>query len=38
MPLIFAVGDVRAGARHYIADAIADGQKVAKAIVAALKP
>jgi len=37
-PLIFAVGDVRAGARHYIADAIADGQKVAKEIVAALKP
>lgn len=37
-PLIFAVGDVRAGARHYLADAIADGQKVAKGIAAALKP
>jgi thioredoxin reductase (NADPH) len=36
-PLIFAVGDVRARARHYIADAIADGQKVAKEIAAALK-
>ena len=36
-PLVFAVGDVRTRARHYIADAIADGQKVAKEIVAALK-
>lgn len=36
-PLVFAVGDVRSRARHYIADAIADGQKVAKEIVAALK-
>lgn len=36
-PLVFAVGDVRSRARNYIADAIADGQKVAKEIVAALK-
>lgn len=36
-PLIFAAGDVRAGSREYLADAIADGQKVAKSIVAALK-
>ncbi len=33
----FAVGDVRAGARHYLADAIADGQRAGQAIVAALK-
>ena len=33
---VFAVGDVRAGARHYLADAIADGQRAAQAIVAAL--
>jgi thioredoxin reductase (NADPH) len=32
----FAAGDVRAGARHYLADAIADGQRAAQAIVAAL--
>jgi thioredoxin reductase (NADPH) len=32
----FAVGDVRAGARHYLADAIADGQRAAQAVVAAL--
>jgi thioredoxin reductase (NADPH) len=37
VPLIFAAGDVRAGSREYLADAIADGQKVAKTIVAALK-
>ena len=34
---VFAVGDVRAGARHYLADAIADGQRVGQAIVTALK-
>ena len=34
---VFAVGDVRAGARHYLADAIADGQRAGQAIVAALK-
>jgi len=33
----FAVGDVRAGARHYLADAIADGQRAGQAIVSALK-
>jgi thioredoxin reductase (NADPH) len=32
----FAVGDVRAGARHYLADAIADGQRAGQAIVTAL--
>lgn len=37
VPLIFAAGDVRAGSREYLADAIADGQKVAKAIVTALR-
>lgn len=34
---VFAAGDVRAGARHYLADAIADGQRAGQAIVAALK-
>jgi len=34
---MFAVGDVRAGARHYLADAIADGQRAGQAIVTALK-
>jgi thioredoxin reductase (NADPH) len=37
VPLVFAAGDVRAGTRQYLADAIADGQRVAKAVVAALK-
>ncbi len=36
MPTIFAVGDVRAGGRQYLVDAIADGQRAAKAIVATL--
>jgi thioredoxin reductase (NADPH) len=36
-PTAFAVGDVRAGARHYLADAIADGTRAGEAIVAALK-
>jgi thioredoxin reductase (NADPH) len=35
-PTVFAVGDVRAGGRQYLADAIADGQRAAKAVVAAL--
>ncbi len=35
-PALFAVGDVRAGGRQYLADAIADGQRAAKAVVAAL--
>lgn len=33
---VFAAGDVRAGARHYLADAIADGQRAARAIVGTL--
>jgi thioredoxin reductase (NADPH) len=37
LPLVFAAGDVRAGSREYLADAITDGQRVAKSIVAALK-
>ena len=32
----FAAGDVRAGARHYLADAVADGQRAGQAVVAAL--
>lgn len=35
-PTVYAVGDVRAGARRHLADAIADGQRTAKAIVVAL--
>ena len=35
-PTLFAVGDVRSGGRQYLADAIADGQRAAKAIVATL--
>jgi len=34
---LFAAGDVRAGARYYLSDAIADGQRVARAVVAILK-
>jgi thioredoxin reductase (NADPH) len=34
---VFAVGDVRVGARHTLADAIADGQRAGQAIVTALK-
>lgn len=33
----FAAGDVRAGARHHLADAIADGQRAGQAVVQALK-
>ncbi|OFW98919.1 MAG: hypothetical protein A3D94_08265 [Alphaproteobacteria bacterium RIFCSPHIGHO2_12_FULL_66_14] len=36
MPTIFAAGDVRAAGRQYLSDAIADGQRAAKAVVAAL--
>ena len=36
MPTIFAVGDVRAGGREYLADAIADGHRAAMAIGATL--
>ena len=35
-PTVFAVGDVRAGGRQYLADAIADGQRAAEAIGAVL--
>jgi thioredoxin reductase (NADPH) len=34
---VFAVGDVRAGARQHLADAIADGQRAGQVIVQALK-
>jgi len=37
VPTVFAVGDVRTGARHYLSDAIADGQRAALAVIAALK-
>ncbi|MBS0526043.1 MAG: FAD-dependent oxidoreductase [Proteobacteria bacterium] len=37
IPTLFAAGDVRAGARYYLSDAIADGQRVAKSVVAMLK-
>ena len=37
IPTLFAAGDVRAGARYYLADAIADGQRVAQSVVAILK-
>jgi thioredoxin reductase (NADPH) len=38
VPTAFAVGDVRAGSRGYLAEAIADGQRAARAVIAALKP
>jgi thioredoxin reductase (NADPH) len=34
---VFAVGDVRAGAKQYLSEAIADGARAAQAIVTALK-
>lgn len=37
VPTVFAVGDVRAGARQYLSDAISDGQRAAQAVIAALK-
>ncbi len=37
LPAVFAVGDVRASARYYLADAVADGQRAAKAVVQTLK-
>ena len=37
MPTAFAAGDVRAGARYYLSDAIADGQRAAQSVVSALK-
>jgi len=36
-PMAFAAGDVRAGARYHLSDAIADGQRAAQAVVSALK-
>jgi thioredoxin reductase (NADPH) len=36
-PTVFAVGDVRAGSRYHLSDAIADGQRAAQSVVAALK-
>jgi thioredoxin reductase (NADPH) len=36
-PTVFAVGDVRSGARSYLADAIADGQRAAQSVITALK-
>ncbi len=36
VPTIYAVGDVRAGTRPYLNEAVADGERAAKAIVAAL--
>lgn len=36
-PMAFAAGDVRANSRRYLLDAIADGQRAASAVVAALK-
>jgi len=36
IPTLFAAGDVRAGARYYLAEAIADGQRVAQSVVASL--
>jgi thioredoxin reductase (NADPH) len=35
-PAVFAAGDVRAGGRQYLSDAIADGQRAGKAVIAAL--
>jgi len=37
IPTLFAAGDVRAGARYYLSEAIADGQRVAQSVVASLK-
>lgn len=37
LPMVFAVGDVRAGSRPLLVDAIADGRRAGKAVAAALK-
>jgi thioredoxin reductase (NADPH) len=37
VPTVYAVGDVRAGTHPYLNEAVADGERAAKAIVAALK-
>jgi len=36
-PTVFAVGDVRSAAKYYLSEAIADGQRAARAVIAALK-
>jgi thioredoxin reductase (NADPH) len=36
-PMVFAAGDVRAGARALLSESIADGQRAAQAVVSALK-
>jgi thioredoxin reductase (NADPH) len=36
-PTVFAAGDVRAGARYSLSDAIADGQRAAQSVVTTLK-
>jgi thioredoxin reductase (NADPH) len=36
-PTVYAVGDVRAGTRPYLNDAVADGERAAKSIVSTLK-
>jgi thioredoxin reductase (NADPH) len=36
VPAVFAAGDVRAGGRQLLSEAIADGQRAAKAVIAAL--
>src|SRR3954469_16512453 len=37
VPTLFAVGDVRAGARYYLSAAIADGQRAAQSVLATLE-
>ncbi len=37
VPTVYAVGDVRSGTRPYLNEAVADGERAAKAIVLALK-
>jgi thioredoxin reductase (NADPH) len=37
VPTVFAIGDVRSGAHRHLSEAIADGERAGKAIVAALK-
>ena len=36
LPLVYAAGDVRSGTKDYLRNAIADGQNVARSVVAAL--
>jgi thioredoxin reductase (NADPH) len=37
IPTVFAAGDVRTGARYYLSEAIADGERAAQSVVTALK-